>query len=76
MIGDLTSNDVLINEQRSDYYAPSDDKLLLQTDSFLVCQRSCQMNGIKFLSFSQKRFTGFRNFYEFEQKRVLIANDD
>ena len=34
------------------------------------------MEDIKFLSFSQKRFTGFRNFYEFEQKRVLIANNN
>ena len=33
------------------------------------------MDNVKFLSFSQKRFTGFRNFYEFEQKRILVAND-
>ena len=33
------------------------------------------MENIRFLSFSQKRFTGFRNFYEFEQKRVLLANE-
>ena len=75
MIGDLTSNDVLVNENRSDYFPPSIDKLLLQRDSFLVSQRSCSMENIRFLSFSQKRFTGFRNFYEFEQKRVLLAND-
>ena len=68
MIGDLTINDVLHNEQRGDHFAVSSDKLLLQRDSFLVCQRSCSMDNIKFLSFSQKRFTGFRNFYEFEQK--------
>ena len=33
------------------------------------------MDNIRYLSFSQKRFTGFRNFYEFEQKRVLLANE-
>lgn len=33
------------------------------------------MDNVKFFSFSQKRFTGFRNFYEFEQKRILVAND-
>ena len=33
------------------------------------------MDNVNFLSFSQKRFTGFRNFYEFEQKRILVAND-
>ena len=33
------------------------------------------MDNVRFVSFSQKRFTGFRNFYEFEQKRILVAND-
>ena len=75
MIGDLTTTDVLVNEQRGDYFPPSEDKLALQKDSFLVCQRNCSMEDIRFLSFSQKRFTGFRNFYEFEQKRVLLANE-
>ena len=75
MIGDLTTTDILVNEQRGDYFPPSEDKLALQKDSFLVCQRSCSMENIRFLSFSQKRFTGFRNFYEFEQKRVLLANE-
>lgn len=29
-----------------------------------------------FLSFSQRKFIGFRGKYEFDQKRVLIASDD
>ena len=46
----------------------------LQTESFMVSHRSCNLPGSRQISFSQKRFTGFRNFYEFEQKRVLVAN--
>lgn len=75
MIGDLTTTDVLVNEQRADYHPLNDDRLTLQKDSFLVCQRRCSMDSVSHLSFSQKRFTGFRNFYEFEQKRVLLANE-
>lgn len=29
MIGDLTTNDILINEQRNDYFPLNDDKLAL-----------------------------------------------
>ena len=75
MVGDLTANDVLFNENRADFYPLPSDKLPLQRESFLVCQRNCSIDNVKFLSFSQKRFTGFRNFYEFEQKRVLVANE-
>lgn len=47
----------------------------LQKDIFLVNHRNCQIENVQFLNFSQKRYTGFRNVYEFEQKRVLVAND-
>ena len=75
MIGDLPSNDFLTNENSSDFDLHSNNRLALQKDSFLVSQLSCCLSSSLFLSFSQKRFTGFRNFYEFEQKRILVAND-
>ena len=75
MIGDLSTNDLVNNENR-DASAYNLDKLALQKESFLVCQRNCAVDNVRFLSFSQKRFTGFRNFYEFEQKRVLVANEN
>ena len=52
MIGELAANDVLTNENRADFYAFNLDRLPLQKDSFLVCQRSCSMDNVKFLSFS------------------------
>ena len=30
---------------------------------------------IKFLSFSQRRFLGFRNRYEFDKKRIVFGSD-
>jgi len=32
------------------------------------------MDNIRHISFSQKRFTGFRNLFEFEKKRILLAS--
>jgi hypothetical protein len=29
---------------------------------------------VKFLSYSQRRFVGFRNRFEFDKKRILIAS--
>lgn len=33
-------------------------------------------NKIKFMSFSQRRFIGFRRRYEFDKKRLLLASND
>lgn len=32
-------------------------------------------NPVKFLSFSQRKFRGFRGQYEFDRKRLLIASE-
>ena len=73
VLEDPFSNNVITNENRRNFR--EHEKLALYYDSFLVCQKRCKMANTHFLDFSQKRFTGFRNFYEFEQKRVMIAND-
>ena len=66
------------NESRVDTYGNQTftANLMLQKNSFLVCQRACELQDCRFLSFSQKRFVGFRDLYEFEKKRVLVASEN
>lgn len=68
----------MINEQKGEVMGSFHGQmnLPLQNESFLVSHRSCSLADVKTLSFSQKRFNGFRNFYEFEQKRILLANEN
>ena len=74
MVSDVSERELLINEQLGD--ESNRNHNLLKKEPFLVCQRNCFIEDVKFLSFSQRRFRGFRNFYEFEQKRILIANEN
>lgn len=34
-----------------------------------------ELNDLNTLCFSQRRYVGFRNKYEFEKKRIMVAND-
>lgn len=67
------TNESRLDTQASQTYPAS---LMLQKNSFMVCQRSCEIKDCRFISFSQKRFVGFRDLYEFEKKRVLVASEN
>ena len=47
-----------------------------QSESMLVFRRDCNLQNVQFLSFSQRRFVGFRQLYEFDHKRVIVANQN
>ena len=41
----------------------------------LAFQMKHELRDISTLAFSQRRYIGFRNRYEFEKKRILVANE-
>jgi len=49
--------------------------LALQRDSKLLFNQCFSIEDSKYISFSQRRFHGFREQYEFDQKRVLVGNE-
>ncbi len=51
-------------------------KLSLQSQSQILFCDSFTMRSSEFLSFSQRRYLGFRKHFEFDSKRLLIANGE
>ena len=64
------------DESRFDGGSGYPGNLMLQKNSFMVCQRACNIQECNYISFSQKRFIGFRDLYEFEKKRVMVASSN
>lgn len=51
----------------------SNEELLFEKEH-LAFEMKHDFAELKFLGFSQRRFIGFRNRYEFEKKRILVGN--
>jgi hypothetical protein len=60
--------------ENDDHYSIPLSKLLLQKESQIVFNVNFDLEGCKFANFSQRRFIGFRKHFEFDTKRILIAN--
>ena len=52
-----------------------DSSLTQFEQEHLAFQMKHELRDINTLSFSQRRYIGFRNRYEFEKKRILVANE-
>ncbi|CDW74843.1 UNKNOWN [Stylonychia lemnae] len=66
----LSSNDDSEDQMDEIYLS----KLQLQKESKLLFHEHFNLSDCKFSSFSQKRFIGFRKHFEFDAKRLVIAN--